>query len=106
MSDPTGSPGELEREIEQARLELAQSVDAIVDRVHPKKVVQRSVGRVKEKLGLARAHPDGTHPDGTVVRRDDDSGGGLPVRKEYLIAAAAVVAAGTVAYVIWRRRRS
>ena len=106
MSDPTGSPGELEREIEQARLDLAQSVDAIVDRVHPKKVVQRSVGRLKERVGIgpASAHP-GAHPDGTVARRDDQSGG-LPVPKEYLIAAgAAVVAAGAVAFLVWRRRR-
>lgn len=104
MSDPTGSPGELERQIEQARLDLAQSVDAIVDRVHPKKVVQRSVGRLKERIGIGVAHPDGT-----VARYDDDTdaeAGGLPVRKEYLIAAGAVVAAGVVAVIIWRRRRS
>lgn len=104
MSDPTGSPGELERQIEQARLDLAQSVDAIVDRVHPKKVVQRSVGRLKERIGIGAAHPDGT-----VARYDDDTdteAGGLPVRKEYLIAAGAVVAAGVVAVIIWRRRRS
>lgn len=104
MSDPTGSPGELERQIERTRLELAQSVDAIVDRVHPKKVAQRSVGRLKERVGIGAAHPDGT-----VARRGThraDQGGGLPVRKEYLIAAAAAVAAaGAVAVVVWRRRR-
>jgi len=99
VSDPTGSPAELERQIEQARLDLARSVDAIVDRVHPKKVAQRSVARLKERMGLGQPSPDGT-----VVRRADATGGG--VRTEYVIAAAAVVTAATVAVVVWRRRRS
>ena len=60
VSDPTGSPAELERQIEQARLDLARSVDAIVDRVHPKKVAQRSVARLKERMGLGQPSPDGT----------------------------------------------
>lgn len=106
MSDGTGTtPSELEREIEAARVDLARSVDAIVDRVHPKRVIRRTVGRMKERVGLAPAHPDGVAgelPPGQSAQRS----GGLPVRKEYLIAAGAIVAAGAVAAVIWYRRRS
>ncbi|MQA02693.1 MAG: DUF3618 domain-containing protein [Streptosporangiales bacterium] len=100
MSEPTGSPGELERQIEQARTDLARSVDAIVDRVHPKKVVQRSLGRIKQRVGVGGTpvagqleHPPGEEP-------------GPAIRKELVIAAAVVVAAGTVAVVVWRRRNS
>lgn len=106
MSDGSATPSELERQIEAARVDLARSVDAIVDRVHPKRVMRRTVGRVKERVGgLLPAHVDGVVrqlPPGKSARQR----GGLPVRKEYLIAAGAVVAAGAVAAVIWYRRRS
>ncbi|HEX6444647.1 MAG TPA: DUF3618 domain-containing protein [Streptosporangiales bacterium] len=105
MSDGTGAtPSELERQIEAARVDLARSVDAIVDRVHPKRVIRRTVGRVKERVGIAPAHPDGVVgqlPPGPSAQRS-----GMAVRKEYLIAAGAIVAAGAVAAVIWYRRRS
>ncbi|MBO0827489.1 MAG: DUF3618 domain-containing protein [Streptosporangiales bacterium] len=106
MSDGSATPSELERQIEAARVDLARSVDAIVDRVHPKRVIARTVGRVRERVGLMPAHRDGVVgelPPGQSAQQR----GGLPVRKEYLIAAGAVVAAGTVAAaVIWYRRRS
>lgn len=105
MSDGTETtPSELERQIEAARVDLARSVDAIVDRVHPKRVMQRTVGRVRERVGLAPANPNGAVgqlPPGPSSQR-----GGLPVRKEYLIAAGAIIAAGAVAAIIWSRRRS
>ncbi|MQA79440.1 MAG: DUF3618 domain-containing protein [Streptosporangiales bacterium] len=101
MSDAPGSPSELERQIERARTDLARSVDAIVDRVHPKRVLERGMGRLKQRVGGATAQleaaadhdPHGTHDGGPVVR------------KEYLIAAAAVVVVGTAAIIVWRRRR-
>lgn len=106
MSDGTGTtPSELERQIEAARVDLARSVDAIVDRVHPKRVIRRTVGRVKERVGMLPPHADGgvgQLPPGESAQQ----GRGLPVRKEYLIAAGAIVAAGAVAAVIWYRRRS
>lgn len=106
MSDGTGTtPRELERQIEAARVDLARSVDAIVDRVHPKRVIRRTVGKVRERVGLTPAHPDGVAGE-LPPGQSSQQGGGLPVRKEYLIAAGAVVAAGAVAAIIWYRRRS
>ncbi|WP_067174104.1 DUF3618 domain-containing protein [Microtetraspora niveoalba] len=40
-------PDALEREIERTRVELARTVDAIADRVSPKRVAERSVAKVK-----------------------------------------------------------
>ncbi|GAA1305932.1 hypothetical protein Psi02_22950 [Planotetraspora silvatica] len=40
-------PDALEREIERTRAELARTVDAIADRVSPKRVAERSVAKVK-----------------------------------------------------------
>lgn len=101
MSDAPGSPSELERQIERARTDLARSVDAIVDRVHPKRVLERGMGRLKQRVGGATARLEAAadrDPDGS---RD----GGPAVRKEYLVAAAAVVVVGAAAIIVWRRRR-
>ncbi|GAA0978446.1 hypothetical protein GCM10009555_041480 [Acrocarpospora macrocephala] len=40
-------PEALERKIERTRTELARTVDAIADRVSPKRVAERNVARVK-----------------------------------------------------------
>ncbi|ETK33928.1 DUF3618 domain-containing protein [Microbispora sp. ATCC PTA-5024] len=40
-------PEALEREIERTRAELARTVDAIADRVSPKRVAERGVARLK-----------------------------------------------------------
>lgn len=105
MSDGTGTtPSELERQIEAARVDLAKSVDAIVDRVHPKRVMYRTIGKVKQRVGILPPHTNGVAqlPPGESAQQRR----GLPVRKEYLIVAGAVVAAGALAAVIWYRRRS
>jgi LPXTG-motif cell wall-anchored protein len=40
-------PDALEREIERTRADLARTVDAIADRMSPKRVAERSVAKVK-----------------------------------------------------------
>ena len=40
-------PDALEREIERTRAELARTVDAIADRVSPKRVAERGIAKVK-----------------------------------------------------------
>ena len=43
-------PAEIQRQIEQTRAELASTIDAIADRVSPKRVASRSVETVKAKV--------------------------------------------------------
>ena len=75
-----GDPAELEAQIERARAELAATVDAIAERVHPKIVAEQAKGRALDIV---------VNPDGTL-------------RKERVIAigGAAFV---FLSFVIWRR---
>ena len=43
-------PASMERDIEETRAELTQTIDAIVDRVSPKRIAQRSIGQVRERM--------------------------------------------------------
>jgi ribosomal protein L1 len=49
-------PAELERQIEQAREQLAESIDAIAERVAPKNVAAKAKSRVKDVV----VEPDGS----------------------------------------------
>ncbi len=49
------NPASMERDIAETRAELAQTIDAIVDRVSPKRVAQRSIDQVKERVEARRA---------------------------------------------------
>ena len=52
--DGTTDPDTLASDIEKTREELAETLDAIVDRVHPKKVVQRGKEQAKEGVQDAK----------------------------------------------------
>jgi hypothetical protein len=69
----------LVREIERTRENLAQTIDALTDRVSPGNVARRALGRTREQM---------TGPEGRLI-------GG---------AAVAAAALG-VAWYLWRRRR-
>ena len=82
-------PEALQQEIERTREELAQTFDAIADKVSTKRAVSRTTTRVKGKVGsLTSAGPD--HGE---------------LRKERVLAVAAAILA--VAFLLdrWRRRR-
>ncbi len=66
------------REIEQARGDLARTIDAIADKVRPANVARRTAGKLRQR-----------------VQSVDPK----------LAGAGAVVVVGLVALVIWRRRR-
>lgn len=72
-------PDALMKEIERTRENLAQTIDALTDRVSPGNVARRARDRVREQL----ASPEGRLAGGVAV---------------------AVVALGVAVYV-WRRRR-
>ena len=115
-------PEALERRIERTRAELAKTVDAIADRVSPKRVVERGVARVKTNAehfvsslgdfvgggsGAHRSSPNGSHPHPPA----EPGAGPGPVRQEpppniapVLIGVGAVLVVGA-AIVLFRRRR-
>ncbi|MFC4534348.1 DUF3618 domain-containing protein [Sphaerisporangium dianthi] len=108
-------PEALEKEIERTRAELAFTVDAIVDRVSPKRVAERGVARVKANAGqLVATARDmigvGAHPRESAqygaYGEDDGWQEESPARNlpPILIGVGAVVVVGA-AFALWRRRR-
>jgi hypothetical protein len=61
-------PAEIQQQIEETRAELASTIDAIAERVNPKRVAARSVETVKGKVedlrsrGTAHPAPPGSPP--------------------------------------------
>ena len=66
-------------EIEQAREDLARTIDAITDKVSPANVGRRTADKLRQRVQA--------------------------VDPKLAAAGAAVVVAGVVALVVWRRRR-
>ena len=81
-SPPGRTPAEIEAEIEQTRLRLAGTVDAIAERVKPANIVRRCI-------------------DGCKHQVVDKQGNLRPKR----VAVLSAIVAGTVGLVIWRRSR-
>ncbi|MFG1698730.1 DUF3618 domain-containing protein [Nonomuraea sp. NPDC049309] len=102
-------PDELERQIARTRAELARTVDAIVDRVSPKRVAERTVADVKSRAGHfvaavgdalgGAARPARPGDDGQVWEDEQPDLG--PV----LIGIGAVLVVGAAIVLLRRRRR-
>ncbi len=106
-------PAELERRIERTRAELAQTVDAIADRVSPKKVARRTVTRaetnakqflvsigerVSDAVGVApRPVKLGGEPEDLWAEEE-------PSLAPVLIGVGAVLAV-TAVIMLWRQRK-
>ncbi|GAA3835422.1 hypothetical protein GCM10022226_66250 [Sphaerisporangium flaviroseum] len=109
-------PEALEKEIERTRAELALTVDAIADRVSPKRVAERGVARVKanaeQLVTAARDMVVGVAFPAKFAEQasygDDEHGwqDDYPARNlaPILIGVGAVVVVGA-AIALWRRRR-
>ena len=107
-------PEALESQIERTRAELAVTVDAIADRVSPKRVVERSVAKIKTTAGelvetarekvVGVAYPAKQADPG--LYGDDGWQDESPAASlaPILIGVGAVVVIGAV-IAIWRRRR-
>ena len=76
---PSRDPDAIERDIEATRAELADTIDAIAERVSPKRVASRGVEVLREQAATASSRPPGQ-----------------------LAAVAAVVV--VVVVIFWRRR--
>jgi Protein of unknown function (DUF3618) len=66
-------PDEIQREIERTRAELAETIDAIADRVSPKRVAARTADRVR-----AAVKGNGARPQ-VVVGSADSASAGAPL---------------------------
>ncbi|MFG1702972.1 DUF3618 domain-containing protein [Nonomuraea sp. M3C6] len=100
-------PDELERRIARTRAELAQTVDAIADRVSPKRVAERTVADVKSRAGhLVASVGDalGVTAPRESTEYGEDSWEERPNLAPVLIGIGAVVVVGA-AIVLWRRRK-
>jgi Protein of unknown function (DUF3618) len=67
------------KEIEQAREDLARTIDAITDKVSPASVARRTTGKLRQRV--------------------------QSVDPRLAAAGAAVVVVGVTALIVWRRRR-
>lgn len=102
-------PDELERRIARTRAELAQTVDAIADRVSPKRVAERTVADVKARAnGLVASVGDALGMTPRPVGFGDDPDRlwdeEPPNLAPVLIGVGAVLVIGA-AIALWRRRR-
>ncbi|MEW2356745.1 DUF3618 domain-containing protein [Spirillospora sp. NPDC029432] len=103
MADRSRDPEALERQIERARLELAQTIDELAERVNPRNVAQRGAERLKDEAGqVAKAVGAMFTPAEGKDGEDDRPGGGIDPR---MVAAGVGAAVAVTALVIWRRRR-
>ena len=93
-------PGSIQREIEHTRAELAETIDAIADRVSPRRMATRGAARVKGVFAREQA------PDGFA--REPAEQPGIPVSELREIAAEGAGAGhtGTSTYAIERSLRT
>jgi hypothetical protein len=98
--DVARDPDVIQREIERTRAELADTIDAIADRLSPKRAASRGAKAVKAQVSSVLDHGDsggpllaGEPPQPRKLRTD---------RVLILVGAAAVVGTGVV---VWRARR-
>ncbi|GAA2859691.1 hypothetical protein GCM10010517_18190 [Streptosporangium fragile] len=104
-------PAELERQIERTRAELARTVDAIVDRVSPKRVTERGMAKVRAnaehlvtQVGDLVAGAAGPRPAKLEGEPDDLWADERPDLAPILIGVGVALALGAVV-MLWRRRR-
>jgi hypothetical protein len=98
-------PQEIQREIEETRAELARTIDALADRMSPRRAAVRGAQRLRsgvQSVWLHEASPDGQAPAGTAVRVYQSE---LVLRKERVAIAVGAVVAVTALVVLLRRRR-
>lgn len=108
----SGDPESLQREVEQTRAELAAAVDAIADRISPRRAAVRGATRVRAAVESVRSSSNG---HGVVAELHEPGRTPLPLpagttrrlRPERIAMAAVVVGLATVVIVlVVRARRS
>lgn len=107
------NPDAIQREIEQTRAELADTIDAIADRISPKRAASRGASAVKAQVSSVLGHSNGhastsvvldapaapAHTETTTYQVNRQ----LRVDRVLLAVGAAAAVAGAI--VLWRSRR-
>jgi hypothetical protein len=96
-------PDSLAREIEQTRAELADTIDAIVDRMSPKRAAARGASAVRGSIASARGAI--SDEPATTPSAAPTSHAGTTTVPVVPIAAAVTVVALVVVFMRRRRRR-
>ncbi|GAA1260980.1 hypothetical protein GCM10009677_10480 [Sphaerisporangium rubeum] len=97
-------PEALEREIERTRAELATTVDAIADRVSPKRVAGRQMAKVKATADhLLTSTRDLLTPPPAYGDEQDEPQAPPSLAPILIGIGAALAVAATIT--LWRRRR-
>jgi hypothetical protein len=98
-------PDEIAEEIEQTRAELADAIDAIAERISPKRAAARGAQAVKAQVSSAREKVTGDA--GGPLLAEGSGGGGMTSSAPVPVAPIAAVAAFLVLLgLILRRRKS
>lgn len=113
-TDDVAEPEEIERDIERTRDELSVTIDAIADRVSPKRVASRGVASAKDKAqeALASVQQQVARLRDGSGDADGPQGTGATVYKverrtpSPAIIAAAAAAGSLLLTLVVRRRRN
>lgn len=109
---PSRDPEALQREVEQTRAELAAAVDAIADRISPRRAAARGASRVRTAVESVRASSNG---HGELRQLNEPGRTPLPgppaatrrLRPDRIaLAAAALVAVAVAIALVARSRRN
>lgn len=107
------NPDAIQREIEQTRAELADTIDAIADRISPKRAASRSASAVKAQVSSVLGHSNGHAAPSVVV--DQPAAPAYTettsyqvnrqLRVDRVLLAVGLAAAVAGGIVLWRSRR-
>jgi hypothetical protein len=109
------TPDTIQREIEQTRAELADTIDAIADRISPRRAASRGAQAVKHQVSAVLGNSNGHAPSSVLdapphVARH----AGTPthqytvkrsLRTDRVLLAVGAVAAVAGAVILWRGRK-
>ena len=101
--DVAQNPDAVEREIERSRAQLAETIDAIADRVSPRRVAERGTGKLRTALESARGRVSarsalpagGSNPRQSSPGGAGDRLGALAARGRSLLATGSNPGGGT-----------
>ena len=109
------NPDAIQREIEQTRAELADTIDAIADRISPRRAASRGAQAVKHQVSSVLGNSNGHAPSAVLDAPPHVARHAVPPTREYtvkrslrpdrVLLAVGAVAAVAGAVILWRGRK-